>query len=32
MLEHHTDSFISILMKPAYIACNQESGMWRYIW
>ncbi|KAJ5421592.1 hypothetical protein N7491_010037 [Penicillium cf. griseofulvum] len=26
MLEHHTDSFISMLMEPCYNYCNSEGG------
>ncbi|CAI7666524.1 unnamed protein product [Penicillium discolor] len=26
MLEHHTDSFISMLMEPCYNDCNSEGG------
>ncbi|KAF4771133.1 hypothetical protein HAV15_012667 [Penicillium sp. str.  len=26
MLEHHTDSFISMLMEPCYNHCNSEGG------
>lgn len=31
MLEHHNDSFISMLMEPCYNHCNSEGGTRKFI-